>query len=81
MTPEIRAFEYALGRFAVLIGLAIADTAASVHRLARRKGTVRWDPLARLGAGYALLISIGIWFDIWAVRNVAQTRHFSFTCA
>jgi len=25
MTPEIRAFEYALGLYSVLIGLAIAD--------------------------------------------------------
>ena len=33
MTPEIRAFEYAIGVFAVLIGLAIADIATSSHRL------------------------------------------------
>ena len=30
MTPEVRAFEYALGIFSVLIGLAVADIAASV---------------------------------------------------
>jgi hypothetical protein len=27
MTPEMRAFEYALGLFSVLVGLAIADIA------------------------------------------------------
>ena len=78
MTPEVRAFEFALGLFSVLIGLAVADIAGSVHRLARRAGSVRWDPLALLGAGYALFISIGMWFDLWGVRNVAQTRHFFF---
>jgi hypothetical protein len=78
MTPEIRAFEYALGLFSVLIGLAIADIAMSFHRLMRRRATVRWDPLALLAALYALLIAIGMWFDLWGVRNVAAARHFFF---
>jgi hypothetical protein len=78
MTPEIRAFEYALGLYSVLIGLAIADVAASFHRLARSRAPVNWDPLALLAAFYALVMAIGMWFDIWTVRNVAQTRHFFF---
>jgi hypothetical protein len=78
MTPEIRAFEYALGLFSVLIGLAVADVASSFHRLARGKAAVTWDPLALLAAFYALCLAIGMWFDIWTVRNVAQTRHFFF---
>ena len=48
MTPEIRAFEFALGLFSVLIGLAIADVAASFHRLMRARPRVRWDPLTLL---------------------------------
>ena len=78
MTPEVRAFEFALGLYSVLIGLAVADIAGSVHRLARHRSAVRWDPLALLAAAYSLLISIGMWFDIWGVREVAQTRHFFF---
>ena len=78
MTPEIRAFEYALGLYSVLIGLAIADVAASFHRLVRSREPVNWDPLALLAAFYALVTAIGMWFDIWTVRNVAQTRHFFF---
>jgi hypothetical protein len=78
MTPEIRAFEYALGLFSVLIGLAIADIATSFHRLSRSRQSVTWDPLALLGALYALLIAIGMWFDIWGVRNVTGARHFFF---
>src|SRR5260221_8993460 len=78
MTPEIRAFEYALGLFSVLIGLAVADIAASAHRLARTRLPVTWDPLALMAAFYALVMAIGMWFEIWAVRNVSQTRHFFF---
>ncbi len=76
MTPEIRAFEFALGLFSVLIGLAVADIATSFHRLVRGKSAVRWDPLALLAALYALLMAIGMWFDLWGIRDVTSTRHF-----
>jgi uncharacterized membrane protein len=76
MTPEIRAFEFALGLFSVLIGLAIADVATSFHRLMRAPGRVRWDPLALLAPLFALLITVGMWFDLWAVRNATSIRHF-----
>ena len=78
MAPESRAFEYALGIFAVLIGLAVADIAASFHRLLRHKAQVRWDPLALLAAGYALCMAVYMWFDIWGVRHFGMTRHFLF---
>lgn len=78
MTPEIRAFEYAVGVFAVLIGLAIADIATSFHRLLRSKSAVKWDPLALIAALYALCMAIYMWFDLWGVRNFAATRHFLF---
>jgi hypothetical protein len=78
MTPEIRAFEYAIGVFAVLIGLAIADIATSFHRLLRSKSTVTWDPLALGAALYALCMAIYMWFDLWGVRNFASTRNFLF---
>ena len=78
MTPEIRAFEYALGLFAVLIGLAVADVATSFHRLARGRAPVVWDPLALLAALFALCMAVGMWFDLWGVRHFAATRHFFF---
>lgn len=78
MTPENRAFEFTLGLFSVLIGLAIADIATSFHRLMRSRLPVRWDPLALLAALYALLLAIGMWFDLWGVRNVASARTFFF---
>jgi hypothetical protein len=78
MTPETRAFEYAIGVFAVLIGLAIADVATSFHRLLRSKSTVKWDPLALIAALYALCMAVYMWFDLWGVRHFAATRHFLF---
>ena len=78
MTSDMRAFEYALGLYSVLIGLSIADIATSFHRLVRSKAPVHWDPLALLAALYALLIAIGMWFDLWGVREVAATRQFFF---
>jgi hypothetical protein len=78
MTPEIRSFEYALGLFTVLIGLAIADIAMSFHRLARRRPRIAWDPLALMATLYAVLIAVGMWFDLWSVRGIAETRNFFF---
>lgn len=78
MTPEIRAFEYALGLFAVLIGLAITDIAMSFHRLVRQASKVSWDPLALLAAIYALCLAVCMWFDLWGVRHFAATRDFLF---
>jgi hypothetical protein len=78
LTPEIRAFEYSLGLFAVLIGIAVADIAMSFHRLLRNRSTVKWDPLTLLSALYALLMAVCMWFDIWGVRNFAATRTFPF---
>jgi len=76
MTPEIRAFEFSLGLFSVLIGLAIADVAASFHRLIRRRERVRWDALTLLAALFSLVIAVGMWFDLWGIRRATSVRHF-----
>ena len=78
MTPEIRAFEYATGLFAVLIGLAVVDLATSFHRLLRSTTPVRWDPLALMAALYALCLVVAMWFDLWGVRHFDATRGFLF---
>jgi uncharacterized membrane protein len=81
VTPEIRAFEFALGLFSVLIGLSIADVATSLHRLIRKHAMVRWDPLTLLAALFALLMTIGMWFDLWGIRNATSVRSFFFYLA
>ena len=57
---------------------SIADVAHSLHRLLRSSAPVRWDPLALLAALYAVCMAVGMWFDLWGVRNFAATRHFFF---
>jgi hypothetical protein len=78
VTPEIRAFEFSLGLFSVLIGLAIADIATSFHRLVRHDRVVCWDPLVLLGAALALVVTVGMWFDLWGIRHATSVRHFVF---
>lgn len=78
MGTDTTAFEYAMGLFSVLIGLAVADVATSFHRLMRHKQNVRWDPLTLAAALYALCMAIYMWFDIWGARHFAATRHFPF---
>jgi hypothetical protein len=78
VTPEVRAFEYATGLFAVLIGLAVVDLATSFHRLLRSNTQVRWDPLALMAALYALCLVVAMWFDLWGVRHFDATRGFFF---
>jgi hypothetical protein len=78
VTPEIRAFEFSLGLFSVLIGLAVADVATSFHRLVRHQAKVQWDALTLLAALFALVISVGMWFDLWGIRHATSVRHFFF---
>lgn len=78
MSPEIRAFEFALGLFSVLVGLAIAHIVTSFSRLVRRGSRLSWDPLALLAALFAMLIAINMWFDLWHVRDVASSRQYFF---
>jgi len=57
VTAELRAFEYTLGFFRVLIDMAIADTAMSFRRLVRQASKAKWGPLAPLAAIYALCLT------------------------
>jgi hypothetical protein len=78
VTPDTRAFEFSLGLFAVLIGLAVADIATSFHKLVRSGSVVKWDPLVLLTAVYALCLPVCMWFDLWGVRHFAGARYFLF---
>ena len=76
MGGEATAFEYAMGLFSVLIGLAVVDVATSFHRLARVRGSIKWDPLTLIVALYTLCMAVYMWFDLWGVRHFAAARHF-----
>ena len=71
-------FEFAMGLFSVLIGLAVIDVATSFHRLMRFRAAIRWDGLTLGVAFYTLCVAVYMWFDLWGVRRFAATRHFPF---
>ncbi|WP_426692687.1 hypothetical protein ACMC5O_001650 [Sphingomonas sediminicola] len=54
-------FEYITALVAVVIGLAIADLATSLHRLLRNRKRVRWDWVAPLSA----LLILAELFNLW----------------
>ncbi len=47
---RISSFEYITALVSVVVGLAIADMATSLHRLLRNRRRVRWDWVAPLAA-------------------------------
>lgn len=71
-------FEYALGLFSVLIGLALVDIAMSVHKLVRHCTTVRWDFRVILSALLVVFVVVRMWFSLWMIRNVGIVLSFPF---
>ena len=58
----MNAFEYITVLVAIVIGLAIADIATSLHRLLRAGRRVSWDWLAPLAALLVLLELFNLWW-------------------
>lgn len=74
MTP----FEYALGLFSVLVGLALADIAQKAHRLVRHARTISWDGRAILATLLVIVVIISLWFAVWNIRDRAEILVFGF---
>jgi hypothetical protein len=74
MTP----FEYALGLFSVLVGLALADIAQKAHRLVRHARTISWDGRAILATMLVIIVIISLWFAMWNIRERADILVFGF---
>ena len=71
-------FDYALGLFAVMFGLALTDIAASVHKLVRHGRGVRWDGRVIASVLLVIVITVRLWFSLWSVRNVGSILVFPF---
>jgi hypothetical protein len=63
-------FEYITALVAVVIGLAIADLATSLHRLLRHRKAVRWDWVSPLAALVVLAELFYLW---WRWRGFTGT--------
>ena len=67
MTP----FEYLLLFVAVILGLAVADVATSLHRLLAAGSRVKWDWLAPLAALVAFLKIVTQWWYWFGAERLA----------
>lgn len=65
MTP----FEYILPLVSVLVGLSLADLAISLHRLLKRRRSVKWDWLPLAAALVAVLAVLEMWWQFYASRG------------
>lgn len=74
MTP----FDYAVGLVSILVGLALADVATSLHKLLRRVASVKWDGRVLLSVAFVVIKITGMWFAVWAIRSVKEALSFPF---
>jgi hypothetical protein len=74
MTP----FDYAVGLVSILVGLALADVATSLHRLLRHASSVKWDGRVLLSVAFVIIKISGMWFVLWQVRAVKELLTFPF---
>ena len=71
-------FDYGLGLVSILVGLALADVAASLHRLLRQPRSVRWDGRVLLCVAFVIITIVGMWFEVWSIRSVKAVLSFPF---
>src|SRR5436305_13369266 len=71
-------FDYALGLVSILVGLALADIAASLHRLLRQARLVRWDGRAVLCVVWVIITITGTRFEVWTLRRAKAVLSYPF---
>ncbi len=68
---RMQAFEYLIALVSILVGLALADLAASLHRLLRARKRVVWHWHALAAAAVLVLIVLDIW---WGMRHLERAE-------
>lgn len=71
-------FEHAVELVTILLGLALADVAISLHKLLRGGRNVKWDARVILAVIYVLILVVSMWFSLWALHDPAVLRGFPF---
>jgi hypothetical protein len=71
-------FEYAIGLMSIIVGLGLAALAMSLHRLLKHRAQVRWDGLAMGTAAFAAFTLVRMWYQLWALRNLAEVTNLMF---
>lgn len=62
--------EYVLGFVAILIGVAVADMAGSLHKLLRARRRVRWHWLPLAAAGLLILLTVELWWSLTSLERL-----------
>lgn len=70
-------FEVLFSLSTVILGLALTNIAASLHRLALAARRIRWAPEPLLQALLITLIIIQVWLDHWFLRDVKEIVYAS----
>lgn len=65
----MQAFEYLIGLVSILIGIALADIAFSLHRLLRSGDAVRWHWHPIAAAVIVVLLVLDLW---WGLRQLER---------
>ncbi len=65
----MQAFEYLIALVSILVGLALADLAASLHRLLRSRKRVVWHWHAPAAAALLVLLVLDLW---WGMRQLER---------
>ena len=71
-------FEYLLPLISVLVGLAVADLATSLHRLLQARRRVQWDWLPLLAAILAVLAVLDLWWGFFGFRDLDEWKFARF---
>jgi len=66
----MQAFEYLVGLVSILVGLALADLALSLHKLLRARARVQWHWHAPAAAVILVLLVLDFW---WGMRQLERT--------
>ncbi|GAA4020123.1 hypothetical protein GCM10022280_20480 [Sphingomonas swuensis] len=72
-------FELLFALSSVILGLALANLASSLQRLALKGREVRWAPEPLLQAALITLIIIQVWLDQWFSKDMKQLVYAAAT--
>lgn len=67
-------FEYIFALVSVLVGLAIADLATSLHQLLQARHRVQWDWLPLTTAFLAILAVLDMWWGLYGAQEATFYR-------
>jgi len=69
-------FSYLSAFVTIVLAVAFADMAASLHRLLRARKRVKWHPLPLAFAFFMLLTLITLFFEIWPLTRIERVTYF-----